>query len=151
MFSKPCIMVKAFKVWKLLVSPPTLAKQHYHHIPKFQRSVNTTHLSFIISTWSCGDNLVLERGKDGTTQTFPLCLTSEKCCHLAVQLLIFWKVQACQRKEQMTEPFFFLIGIRSMQGWTATMRHGVTRKEAQKRLQNIENLFRKNLQLKDVC
>ena len=31
------------------------------------------------------------------------------------------------------------------------MRHGVTRKEAQKRLQDIENLFRKNLQLTDVC
>ena len=38
-----------------------------------------------------------------------------------------------------------------MQGSTITMRHGVTRKEAQKRLQNTENLFRKNQQLKDVC
>ena len=27
---------------------------------------------------------------------------------------------------------FFLIGIHSMQGWTATTRHGVTKKEAQK-------------------
>ena len=42
---------------------------------------------------------------------------------------------------------FFLIGIRSMQGLTATTRHRVTRKEAQKRLQDTENLFRKNLQL----
>ena len=47
--------------------------------------------------------------------------------------------------------FFFLIGIHSMQGWTATTRYGVTRKEAQKRLQDIENLFKKNLQLKDIC
>ena len=46
---------------------------------------------------------------------------------------------------------FFLIGIHSMQGWTATTSHGVTRKEAQKRLQDTENLFRKNLQLKYVC
>ena len=38
-----------------------------------------------------------------------------------------------------------------MEGRTATTRHGVTRKEAQKRLQDAENLFRKNLQLKDVC
>ena len=30
------------------------------------------------------------------------------------------------------------------------MRHGVIRKEAEKRLQDNENLFRKNLQLKDV-
>ena len=43
------------------------------------------------------------------------------------------------------------IGVHSMQCWTATMRHVVTRKEAQKRLQDAENLFRKNLQLKDVC
>ena len=38
-----------------------------------------------------------------------------------------------------------------MQSLTATTRHGVTRKEAEKRLQNTENLFRKNLQLKDLC
>ena len=38
-----------------------------------------------------------------------------------------------------------------MQGWTATMRHGVTQKKAQQRLQDTENLFRRNLQLKDVC
>ena len=47
--------------------------------------------------------------------------------------------------------FFVLIGIHSMQGLTATTRHGVTRKEAQKILQGTENLFRKNIQLKDVC
>ena len=47
--------------------------------------------------------------------------------------------------------FFFLIGIHPLQGWTATTRHGVTRKEAQKGLQDTENLFRKNLHLKDVC
>ena len=46
---------------------------------------------------------------------------------------------------------FFLIGIHPMQGCTATTRHGVTRKEAQKGLQGTENLFRKNLQLKGVC
>ena len=45
---------------------------------------------------------------------------------------------------------FLLTGIHSMQGRTATTRHEVTRK-AQKRLQDTENLFRKNLQLKDVC
>ena len=50
-----------------------------------------------------------------------------------------------------TRIFFFLIGIHSIQGWTATTTHGVTRKETQKRLQDTENLFRKNLQLKDVC
>ena len=38
-----------------------------------------------------------------------------------------------------------------MQGRTATMRHEVTRKRSTKRLQHIGNLFRKNLQFKDVC
>ena len=49
--------------------------------------------------------------------------------------------------------FTFLkkIGIHSMQGSTATKRHGVTRKRSTKRLQHTENLFRKNLQVKDVC
>ena len=38
----------------------------------------------------------------------------------------------------------FLIGNHSMQGWTTTARHGVTRKRATKRLKHTENLFRKN-------
>ena len=38
-----------------------------------------------------------------------------------------------------------------MQGWTATLRYEVTRKKAQKKLQATENLFKKNLLLKDVC
>ena len=38
-----------------------------------------------------------------------------------------------------------------MQSSTATTRQGVTRNEAQKRLQDTENFFRKKLQLKDVC
>ena len=46
---------------------------------------------------------------------------------------------------------FFSIGIHPMHGWTATTRHGVTWKKAQKILLDTENLFRKNLQLKDVC
>ena len=48
------------------------------------------------------------------------------------------------------ESFFFLIGIHSVQGWTATTSYGITRKEAQKRLKETENLFRKNLQLEHV-
>ena len=45
---------------------------------------------------------------------------------------------------------FVLIGIHSMQGWTATKRHGFIKKRLQK-FQDTENLFRKNLQLKAVC
>ena len=47
--------------------------------------------------------------------------------------------------------FCFLIGIHSMQGWTATTRHGVTRERSKKRLKHTRNLFRKNPQLKGVC
>ena len=47
--------------------------------------------------------------------------------------------------------FFFLIRIYSMQGWTVTTRHGVTRKRGTKRLRHTGNLFSKNLQLKGVC
>ena len=45
----------------------------------------------------------------------------------------------------------FFIGIHSIQGWTATKRHGVTRKTSTKRSTNTGNLFRKNLQLIDLC
>ena len=37
-----------------------------------------------------------------------------------------------------------------MQGGTATTRHGVTKKRSTKALEHTGNLFRKNLQLKDV-
>ena len=47
--------------------------------------------------------------------------------------------------------YFFLNWDHSMQGWTATTRHGVTRKKSTKRLHHTGNLFRKNLQLKDIC
>ena len=56
--------------------------------------------------------------------------------HLAIQVYIYI--------------YIYLIGIHSMQGWTATTRHWVTREKAQKRLQATENLFRKSLQSKDV-
>ena len=46
---------------------------------------------------------------------------------------------------------FLKIGIHSVQGWTPTARHGVTRKRNTKRLRHTGNLFRKNLQLKDFC
>ena len=46
---------------------------------------------------------------------------------------------------------FFKIGIHTIQDLTATTRHGVTRKKNKKTLKHTGNLFRKNLQLKDVC
>ena len=46
---------------------------------------------------------------------------------------------------------FFFIGIHSMQGWTGTTKHEVTRKRNTKRLKHKGHLFRKNLQLIGVC
>ena len=46
--------------------------------------------------------------------------------------------------------YYILLGIHFMQGWTATTRR-VTRKRSTERLRHTGNLFRKNLQLKDVC
>ena len=45
----------------------------------------------------------------------------------------------------------FFIGIHSMQGWTATTRHAVTRKTSTKRLTHTKSLYRKTLQLIGVC
>ena len=52
--------------------------------------------------------------------------------------------------------FFFslsfpLIGIHSIQDWIAIERHEVTRKRSTKGLDNTEYLFKKSLQLRDVC
>ena len=41
--------------------------------------------------------------------------------------------------------FLKKIGTHSMQGYTATTRHGVTRKRSTKKLKHAWNLFRKNL------
>ena len=46
---------------------------------------------------------------------------------------------------------FFLIGIHSMQGWTATARHGVTGKRSTKKLKHKRTLFRENLQPIGIC
>ena len=52
------------------------------------------------------------------------------------------------RKLQSFDIFFK--GINSTQGWTATTRHGITRKKIRKRLNHTGNLFRKNAHLKGV-
>ena len=43
------------------------------------------------------------------------------------------------------------IGIRSMQEWTATTRHGITRKRSTKRLSHTGNFIKKKLKLIAVC
>ena len=53
------------------------------------------------------------------------------------------------RKLQSFDNIFFK-GINSTQGWTATTKHGITRKKIRKRLNHTGNLFRKNVHLKGV-
>ena len=62
------------------------------------------------------------------------------------KLLLLKKLKNCA-----IDLHFFLIGIPSMEGWTATLGHGVTRKRCTKRSKHTGNLIRKNLQLKVVC
>ena len=47
--------------------------------------------------------------------------------------------------------FFFKLGFTPCKASQPLRGMGLQEKEAQKRLQETENLFRKNLQLKDVC
>ena len=65
-------------------------------------------------------------------------------CYINTGVLENWKKWEDSR-------IFYLTGIYYMQGWTATTWGGVTRKRNTKRLRQTGNLFRKNLQLKDVC
>ena len=47
---------------------------------------------------------------------------------------------------------YFVIEIHSMQGWTATAKHGIIyKKKKHNILKYTENLFRKNLHLIGVC
>ena len=62
----------------------------------------------------------------------------------------FWIGSLMLMLELLKAPFLDLHFFFKL-GFTATTRHGVTRKKAQKRLEDTENLFRKNLQLKDLC
>ena len=83
------------------------------------------------------------------------CLQAEVFCHIwsllgfrkaPFMILIFsWY------SEQTDYIFFVLFWIHSMQGWTATTKHGVTRKRSTERLEHTRNLVRKNLQLIGVC
>ena len=47
--------------------------------------------------------------------------------------------------------WLFLIQVHSVKGSTATTRQGFTRKKTTKELKHTENMFRKNVLLKDVC
>ena len=73
---------------------------------------------------------------------------------LSKVFLWFWPMITRKMMHRICYGFywsFVLIGIHTMQGWTATTRHGITRKKNTKRLRHTGNLIRKNLQLKDVC
>ena len=56
-----------------------------------------------------------------------------------------------EKEWKKTRNRFFLIGVHSMQDWTAIRMHGVRGKRSTKTLKHTGNLFPKNLQLIGVC
>ena len=54
-------------------------------------------------------------------------------------------------RRNKNKKIFFLMGIHSMEGWTAFRSHGVTGKIITKRLKHTGNMVKKDLQLKCVC
>ena len=91
---------------------------------------------------------------DNSNQVWFLSLKANKidhslfrpmCILFQIAILFVERINLCKTL------IFFFFNWDSPHGWTATTRHGVTRKEVQKGLQDTENLFRKNLQLNDVC
>ena len=56
---------------------------------------------------------------------------------------LLWKISKDDKTIALMGDLFiylFLIGIHFMKGWTATTKHGITRKTAQKRLQDKESV-----------
>ena len=66
--------------------------------------------------------------------------------YYTVIVKIYKRVNSVSKRQE-----YFLIEIHSLQGWTATKRHGVTRKKSTKRLKHTWDLFRKNSEIKGVC
>ena len=71
--------------------------------------------------------------------------TSASVKNLQIKLLPLSSIK------QFTFFYFFYLGLTPCKAKQPIGRHGVTRKEAQKRLHVTDNLLRKNLQLKDIC
>ena len=53
----------------------------------------------------------------------------------------YWSVCKCGSSVSISRKKNFLIEIHSMQGWTDTARHGVTKKRSTKALKHTGNLF----------
>ena len=86
-----------------------------------------------------------------------LCDSKKNCLQWAKSLATFnilnanWISKNLVKKSGLLGSFFKKTGTHNNQGWAATERHGIIRKKGTKRLKHTGNLFRKNLQLKDVC
>ena len=64
--------------------------------------------------WRC---FGIGEGKRWNYTNISFMPTSQWCCHLAVQLLVSQKVQACRRKEEMTEPYVIYTSVLSQDVW----------------------------------
>ena len=80
------------------------------------------------------------------TMQLQLCLEMNETDSAQVKRSWLWKIERRGiMSPTLDQSHFFIISIHSMQGWTATTRHGVTRKRSTKGLKHTGNLFRKNL------
>ena len=110
-----------------------------------------------LSSWNSLVSFLITSQKSCFATAFPKTFLNSSLPRLLWASTASWPTvlmalePACLLGCTYLEPLFFLTGIHSMQGWTATIRHGVTRKRNTKRLKHTRNLFRNNLQLKDVC
>ena len=85
---------------------------------------------------SCERKLFVKENPDRKKKKNRICAFSQRI------------ISFMQLHDYFIQSDLFLIGIHSMQ---PTTRHGATRKRSKKRLKCTGNMFRKNLQLKDVC
>ena len=109
-------------------------------------------------------NLMQQSQKSYSRQQPLMKLKTDACRNLNMESKILSNVDLGNSKDNVDQNLnsltahlvsihhtLVLIGIHCMQGSTATTRHGVARKRNTERLRHAGNLFRKNLQLKDVC
>ena len=102
-----------------------------------QKDRQTTHYKICqnINYWAlkCSDKNVNEVS----------CMVHEFVLHNSSETTL--KKTSLQNLELFCFFLIVLIGIHFMQSWTATTRHGVTRKRSTKKLKHTQNLFRKSL------
>ena len=110
---------------------------------------------FLPFFWKIACIPLLSRIDTCRKQLQQLSKMKNRCMNHDLKLILHWfqtnRISLNVDKTTEIAQFFKKTGIHSMQGWTAIKRHEASRKRSTKRLKHTGNLFRKSLQLKDVC